>query len=207
MMREDSVGRYNCRTKWHSSLEQVPVASFAGYIIQDLATDVGLARQKLVPLPLDMVAHHLVFLGVMVLQLSLVLLIMGLFRYPFSSPHTHVYGFGGAVRYAVIGVVYFVVLQLTRGSNMSVLHEIVRMRPSNTTTGLLVMVLPIVGSVTACAFITLVQISSEVRIINDVMLPLAITQCVLFFLGIGLVRSFSWERMKAERFSGLLRRK
>ena len=69
LLQEDAVDRYNCAATWHSWRQQMPPASFAGYIVQDLLTDVSLARRKLVPIPHDMLAHHMVFLGVMVMQL------------------------------------------------------------------------------------------------------------------------------------------
>ena len=60
--------RYNCSSLWHSHSILWPCA-FAGYLLQDMAEDVRLHRAKLVPLPWDMIAHHCVFLGVLLLQL------------------------------------------------------------------------------------------------------------------------------------------
>lgn len=64
----DVAEKYNCGDFWHTWHQVIP-ASFSGYIVQDLYEDISLARVGLVPLPVDMVIHHILFLAVVALQL------------------------------------------------------------------------------------------------------------------------------------------
>jgi len=64
----DVADRYNCGDFWHTWHQVVP-ASFTGYIIQDLFEDMSLAKAGLVPLPVDMLVHHIIFLSCVIFQL------------------------------------------------------------------------------------------------------------------------------------------
>lgn len=131
------------------------------------------------------------FLGVIFLQVLLVLGIMSLFQYPFKESESHTFGFGGSIRYIFCGMLYFVFVQLSRGFNMSVLHDIVKISVSNTFTGLFVMILPILGSVFGCILVAVSQMSKSIEpTMNNMLLCFAITQALLCSMGIGLIRSF-----------------